>query len=441
MLEYGKRYALDLEKDIATNKNLSPYFIEAARKGSLVVIPRKNKWWGNEYWWEEPRKSGEYTEMFTVSNETRFQKCLTLIEDKPKAQPCKSMKDIVQGNKYLLDYTLMPDYFDPEFKQMAKENYPMIAVAKKIGSTQYFYWGGTYKTVPRWKERFNTTNVGYLIPIDSPTKQPTPKKERNMQAFVDVTEKFHFGKYHGYSYEYVRCTDKSYIKWCLDNGAVSIPDSWKKTLNPPTPEKSKPHDPPKAEPKCKQIFKSPQELFRFGDFKGYNYEHIRNTWQDTLLDMIKTGEIKVEFQEEQQVSKQPPIKEAKQPQPQKQQENIMKDLTRSNKNAITTATKHTAGKTAITVVRAALKKTKAVPLFARGYLDHPLADVLIANFINIMAQKFAKDPRITEIADYAMDAAYVNVIDSFNIQEMIANFIEDPQIKNIMKQLEPTTEA
>ena len=356
MLEYGKRYALDLEKDMATNKNLSPYFIETAKKGSLVVIPRKSKWGGNEYWWEEPRKSGEYPEMFTVSNEARFQKCLTLIEDKPKTQPA-------------------------------------------------------------------------------------PKKERNMQAFVDVTEKFRFGKYHGYSYEYVRCTDKSYIKWCLDNGAISIPDSWKKTLNPPTPEKSKPHDPPKAEPKCKQIFKSPQELFSFGDFKGYNYEHIRNTWQDTLLDMIKTGEIKVEFQEEQQVSKQPPIKEAKQPQPQKQQENIMKDLTRSNKNAITTATKHTAGKTAITVVRAALKKTKAVPLFARGYLDHPLADVLIANFINIMAQKFAKDPRITEIADYAMDAAYVNVIDSFNIQEMIANFIEDPQIKNIMKQLEPTTEA
>lgn len=38
------------------------------------------------------------------------------------------------------------------------------------------------------------------------------------------TYEFDFGKYKGYSYQYVLNHDPSYIEWCIDQGGLALDD-------------------------------------------------------------------------------------------------------------------------------------------------------------------------------------------------------------------------
>ena len=107
-----------------------------------------------------------------------------------------------------------------------------------------------------------------------------------------------------------------------------------------------------------------------------------------------------------------------------------------NKDAMIHAARLEAGKTSITVLKALLKKSKAVPMAFRGYIDHPIADILLANLL-VLTSKQVNNEKLSALADASMDASYVALAGSLNIQEMIEGFLATPEIANAIKAIEP----
>ena len=107
-----------------------------------------------------------------------------------------------------------------------------------------------------------------------------------------------------------------------------------------------------------------------------------------------------------------------------------------NKDAMIHAARLEAGKTSITVLKALLKKSKALPMAFRGYIDHPIADILLANLL-VLTSKQVNNEKLSALADASMDASYVALAGSLNIQEMIEGFLATPEIANAIKAIEP----
>lgn len=89
-----------------------------------------------------------------------------------------------------------------------------------------------------------------------------------------------------------------------------------------------------------------------------------------------------------------------------------------NKSAAIRAAKVTAGKVAMSFLKEKIKPQ--MPMMVRGYVDHPVMDVVLANLLNY-ADKHTngKYKPISVAAEVAMDAAYQNLFDSFNLHEFL----------------------
>lgn len=122
---------------------------------------------------------------------------------------------------------------------------------------------------------------------------------------------------------------------------------------------------------------------------------------------------------------------------QPKKENTMSQFKNANKKSITLAIQLEAGSTAITVIKGLLKKSKMVPMMARGYIEHPIADIIIANALSMAANQMPSEPRLKKLADLSMDAAYINTAKSFNIQEAISTLIEDASIQKLLESVTP----
>lgn len=94
----------------------------------------------------------------------------------------------------------------------------------------------------------------------------------------------------------------------------------------------------------------------------------------------------------------------------------------SNLSSAKLAAKLTLGKTANKSLAKVVKPK--LPMMIRGYADHPLADVLIANLFSFaIKQKLPNNVKANYVAEAMLDAAMVSAADMLNIDEMVSDFI------------------
>lgn len=100
--------------------------------------------------------------------------------------------------------------------------------------------------------------------------------------------------------------------------------------------------------------------------------------------------------------------------------NTLKD---TNLSAVKIATRITLGKT---INKALAKKVKPkLPMMIRGYAEHPLFDILLANAFNIIVkQKFPENKKANYAADAMMEASMLTMAESFNLDEMLSDFLD-----------------
>lgn len=99
------------------------------------------------------------------------------------------------------------------------------------------------------------------------------------------------------------------------------------------------------------------------------------------------------------------------------------DLTKANVVASKAAAQHVAGKV---LNKALLTKIRPqLPMLARGYADHALANVVVANIANFAVSNFASDNAKAKLAaDAMMIAAMTEFLSSFNVEDIVAELLE-----------------
>lgn len=95
----------------------------------------------------------------------------------------------------------------------------------------------------------------------------------------------------------------------------------------------------------------------------------------------------------------------------------------ANKTAATAAVKIKAGQALNTAAIAAVKKSKAVPMMVRGYLDSPFAPLVVANLANAAAQ-YSGNAKAQKAADLMMIAAAVTAADLIDVDGIINGLFE-----------------
>jgi len=100
----------------------------------------------------------------------------------------------------------------------------------------------------------------------------------------------------------------------------------------------------------------------------------------------------------------------------------------SNVEAAKAAGKITAGKALNKVL---LKKVRPhLPLMARGYADHVLADVVVANIASFAVSNFAtQNKKAAYAVEAMMQAAMVEFLATFNIEEIISEVLSTTDVE------------
>lgn len=95
-----------------------------------------------------------------------------------------------------------------------------------------------------------------------------------------------------------------------------------------------------------------------------------------------------------------------------------------NKASLQTAATIELGNVAISTI--SKKIGGSLPLMLRGYKDHPLFEVLVANIATMAINHFApENEKGKVISEAMMQAAMLKMVQSFNIPEMVNELIED----------------
>lgn len=110
--------------------------------------------------------------------------------------------------------------------------------------------------------------------------------------------------------------------------------------------------------------------------------------------------------------------------------NTLKD---TNLSAVKIATRITLGKT---INKALAKKVKPkLPMMIRGYAEHPLFDILLANAFNIIIkQKFPENKKANYAADAMMEASMLTMAESFNLDEMLSDFLDGIKLPDLTEE-------
>ncbi|BEU76236.1 hypothetical protein Shin27_0330 [Escherichia coli phage Shin27] len=95
----------------------------------------------------------------------------------------------------------------------------------------------------------------------------------------------------------------------------------------------------------------------------------------------------------------------------------------ANKSAVVNAAKLEAGKIALTqITKVAAKKA---PFMIKGYIDTPIGRVVIANLLSVAVDQYAPtNAKAKAVAGAAMEAAMLEMVQSFNIAEMIDEMVK-----------------
>lgn len=99
------------------------------------------------------------------------------------------------------------------------------------------------------------------------------------------------------------------------------------------------------------------------------------------------------------------------------------NIVAANKSAVVNAAKLEAGKIALTqITKVAAKKA---PFMIKGYIDTPIGRVVIANLLSVAVDQYApSNQKAKAVADAAMEAAMLEMVQSFNIAEMIDEMVK-----------------
>lgn len=105
----------------------------------------------------------------------------------------------------------------------------------------------------------------------------------------------------------------------------------------------------------------------------------------------------------------------------------VKEVMNKNNDAAQIAAKITAGKSLNSV---ALKKVRPMlPMVARGYVDSPLANIVLANIVNFLVLNFAENNnKAVWISEAMMTAAMTDFFDGFDIEALISEIIDSASI-------------
>ncbi|AXC41463.1 hypothetical protein HOT62_gp087 [Salmonella phage S126] len=107
----------------------------------------------------------------------------------------------------------------------------------------------------------------------------------------------------------------------------------------------------------------------------------------------------------------------------------------ANKSAVVNAAKLEAGKIALTqITKVAAKKA---PFMIKGYIDTPIGRVVIANLLSVAVDQYAPtNQKAKAIAGAAMEAAMLEMVQSFNIAEMIDEMVKGIDISTFTQSAE-----
>ena len=112
----------------------------------------------------------------------------------------------------------------------------------------------------------------------------------------------------------------------------------------------------------------------------------------------------------------------------------MNKIIEINKNVATSAGYMEAGRIANNQIAKAL--SKKLPMMLRGYADTCYGKLVISNIANIAIEKFRPDDKNLQTLSKAMMVqAYQDVLREFDIEGMIEELLETPQIKRATKMI------
>ncbi|QNI21591.1 hypothetical protein [Salmonella phage 3sent1] len=99
------------------------------------------------------------------------------------------------------------------------------------------------------------------------------------------------------------------------------------------------------------------------------------------------------------------------------------NIVAANKSAAVNAAKLEASKIALTqITKVAAKKA---PFMIKGYIDTPIGRVVIANLLSVAVDQYApSNQKAKAVASAAMEAAMLEMVQSFNIAEMIDEMVK-----------------
>lgn len=99
------------------------------------------------------------------------------------------------------------------------------------------------------------------------------------------------------------------------------------------------------------------------------------------------------------------------------------NIVAANKSAAVNAAKLEAGKIALTQITKVV--AKKAPFMIKGYIDTPIGRVVIANLLSVAVDQYAPtNQKAKAVAGAAMEAAMLEMVQSFNIAEMIDEMVK-----------------
>lgn len=100
----------------------------------------------------------------------------------------------------------------------------------------------------------------------------------------------------------------------------------------------------------------------------------------------------------------------------------LRTVASQNKSAVKFAAIDAVGRAANTAVLAAIKPH--MPMMLKGYADHPVANILAANLVNVAIQQTGVGGEKGRLLAHAMiQSAYLDLSRSFKIEKMVEDLI------------------
>lgn len=157
-------------------------------------------------------------------------------------------------------------------------------------------------------------------------------------------------------------------------------------------------------------FLLPRELYPYiydGDIESAGFSFWKD--EDQIIDSIENHAVNSNTQTTENKGKNTMTKIA--------------NIVAANKSAVVNAAKLEAGKIALTqITKVAAKKA---PFMIKGYIDTPIGRVVIANLLSVAVDQYAPtNQKAKAVAGAAMEAAMLEMVQSFNIAEMIDEMVK-----------------